>query len=194
MTDQALWYTTRAAGAVTLVLFTAVVVLGQVARLRVESRSWPRFMSADLHRNLSLLGLVFLALHIVTAVVDPFTSLGIAPVVAPFVSDYRRFWLGLGTTAFLLMLALVITSLLRGRVGARAWKVIHWASYAAWPLAVAHGLGTGTDAFSTWLFGITIACVATVGIVTTWRVVAAPPDPLGSARRVAAARHRANAA
>lgn len=192
MNSQALWFTTRAAGVVSLLLFTAVVVMGQLARLRVDSANWPRFLSADFHRNLSLLSLVFLVIHIVTAVVDPFTSLGIAPVVLPFGSSYRRFWLGLGTVAFEITLAVIITSLLRLRVGLRAWRTIHWLSYAAWPIAVLHGLGTGTDSNSAWLMGITIACVATVLVVTAWRLRAAPVDPLQSARRFAAERHRAS--
>jgi methionine sulfoxide reductase heme-binding subunit len=190
--SQALWFTTRAAGVVSLLLFTAVVVMGQLARLRVDSANWPRFLSADFHRNLSLLSLVFLVIHIVTAVVDPFTSLGITPVVLPFGSSYRRFWLGLGTLAFDITLAVIITSLLRLRVGLRAWRTIHWLSYAAWPIAVLHGLGTGTDSNSAWLMGITIACVAAVLVVTAWRLRAAPVDPLQSARRFAAERHRAS--
>lgn len=192
MNSQALWFTTRAAGVVSLLLFTAVVVMGQLARLRVDSANWPRFLSADFHRNLSLLSLVFLVIHIVTAVADPFTSLGIAPVVLPFGSSYRRFWLGLGTVAFEITLAVIITSLLRLRVGLRAWRTIHWLSYAAWPIAVLHGLGTGTDSNSAWLMGITIACVAAVLVVTAWRLRAAPVDPLQSARRFAAERHRAS--
>ena len=110
MTSEVLWFTTRAAGVVSLLLFTAVVVMGQLARLRVDSPGWPRFLTVDLHRNLALLSLVFLVIHIVTAVVDPFTSLGVAPVVLPFGSPYRRFWLGLGTVAFELTVALIISS------------------------------------------------------------------------------------
>jgi sulfoxide reductase heme-binding subunit YedZ len=137
---------------------------------------------------------VFLVIHIVTAVVDPFTSLGIAPVVLPFGSSYRRFWLGLGTVAFELTVAVIVSSLLRKRFGVRAWRVIHWLSYAAWPIAVLHGLGTGTDSFSRWLLAITIACVAAVLGVTVWRVRAAPLDPLLAARRLAGERHRASRA
>ena len=194
MTSEVLWFTTRAAGVVSLLLFTAVVVMGQLARLRVDSPGWPRFLTVDLHRNLALLSLVFLVIHIVTAVVDPFTSLGVAPVVLPFGSSYRRFWLGLGTVAFELTVALIISSLLRRQFGLRAWRAIHWLSYAAWPIAVLHGLGTGTDAFSRWLLAITIVCIAAVLGATVWRVRAAPLDPLQTARRLAGERHRASGA
>jgi methionine sulfoxide reductase heme-binding subunit len=190
VSSQALWFATRAAGVVSLLLFTAVVVMGQLARLRVASAAWPRFLSVDLHRNLALLSLVFLVIHIVTAVVDPFTSLGIAPVVLPFGSSYRRFWLGLGTVAFELTVAVIATSLLRARVGVGVWRAVHWLSYAAWPIAVVHGLGTGTDSFSPWLLAVTLLCVGAVLVTTVWRLRAAPLDPLRNVRRFAAERHR----
>ena len=145
MNDQVLWYTTRGAGAVSLVLLSAVVVLGLLARVRFETKAWPRFLSAAVHGDLALMTLVFLLLHIVTAVVDPFTHLGLVAAVVPFGSYYRTVWLGLGTIAFELLVAIVVTSLLRRYIGARVWRGIHWLAYASWPIAVIHGIGTGTD-------------------------------------------------
>ncbi|HEV7678849.1 MAG TPA: ferric reductase-like transmembrane domain-containing protein [Candidatus Dormibacteraeota bacterium] len=185
MNDMLLWYTARAAGLVSLVFLTAVVVLGVLARLRVEGRSWPRFLTAAVHRDLALMTLVFLALHIVTAVVDPFTHLGLTAVAVPFGSYYRPFWLGLGTISLYLLLAVVATSLLRKHIGARVWRGVHWASYALWPAAVVHGLGTGTDAFTIWSLAITIACVATVAGSLVWRLEAGPGDPLAAEKRAA---------
>ncbi len=124
MNDHLLWYTTRAAGTISLLFLTSVTVLGIVARMRVESARWPRFLSAALHGNLALLSVVFLVVHIVTAVVDPFTSLGITPVIVPFGSAYRTLWLGLGTLAFELMLAVIATSLVRTRIGHRTWRLV----------------------------------------------------------------------
>jgi DMSO/TMAO reductase YedYZ heme-binding membrane subunit len=188
MSDQLLWYTTRGAGAVSLILLSAVVVLGLLARLRVESRGWPRFLSAAVHRDLALMTLVFLLLHIITAVVDPFTHLGIVAAVVPFGSYYRTFWLALGTIAFELLLAIVATSLLRHRIGARSWRAIHWLAYASWPVAVLHGIGTGTDSSAGWMLAIDIACVAAVLGALAWRALAAPPDPLAGERRESAER------
>jgi methionine sulfoxide reductase heme-binding subunit len=188
MSDQLLWYTTRGAGAVSLVLLSAVVVLGLLARLRVEARGWPRFLSAAVHRDLALMTLVFLMLHIVTAVVDPFTHLGIVAAVLPFGSYYRTLWLGLGTIAFELLLAIVATSLLRHHIGARTWRAIHWLAYACWPIAVLHGIGTGTDGTAVWMLAIDVACVAAVLSALAWRALAAPPDPLAGERREATER------
>jgi methionine sulfoxide reductase heme-binding subunit len=186
MNDTLLWYTTRGAGMVSLVLLSAVAVLGLLARARVEGRGWPRFLTVALHRDLSLMALVFLTLHIVTAVVDPYAHLGITPVLVPFGSYYRTFWLGLGTVAFELMLALVVTSLLRHLIGARIWRGVHRLAYVAWPVAVAHGLGTGADAFSRWMLGITACCVSGVLAAAAWRLLS-PGDPLARERRAAAA-------
>lgn len=182
MSNSVLWYTTRGAGAVTLILLSTVVVLGILSTLRVQSDGWPRFLTTGLHRNLALMTLVFLSLHIVTAVVDPFTNLGWAAALIPFSSYYRTFWLGLGVIAFELLLAVVATSLVRGVMGHGAWRAIHWLTYAVWPVAVIHGLGTGTDTWSAWMLAITAACVAGVGMAIVLRLTSGSTDPLAAAR------------
>jgi methionine sulfoxide reductase heme-binding subunit len=182
VSNSLLWYATRGAGAVTEVLLTCVVVLGILSALRVQGKRWPRFVTTDLHRNLALMTLVFLALHIVTAVVDPFTSLGWAAAFIPFSSYYRTFWLGLGVISFELLLAILATSLVRGWLGHWVWRAIHWLTYAAWPFGIAHGLGTGTDSWSSWMLAITAACLAAVGFSVVWRLTATSRDPLASSR------------
>jgi sulfoxide reductase heme-binding subunit YedZ len=186
MTNTMLWYTARAAGLVSLVFLSVVVVLGILARLRVEGRSWPRFLTAAVHRDLALMTLFSLALHIVTAVVDPFTHLGLVAATVPFGSYYRPFWLGLGVISVDLIVAVILTSLLRRYIGARVWRLVHWLSYAAWPVAVVHGLGTGTDAFSIWALAITAICVLAVGAALVWRIEAGPADPLAGEKRAGA--------
>jgi methionine sulfoxide reductase heme-binding subunit len=180
--NSLLWYTTRGAGAVTLILLSVVVVLGILSTLRVQSPGWPRFLTTGLHRNLALMTLVFLGLHIVTAVVDPFTNLGWAAAVIPFSSYYRTFWLGLGAISFELLLAIVLTSLVRGFIGHGVWRAIHWLTYAAWPVGVVHGIGTGTDATSAWMLAITAGCVAAVGVAIVLRLTSGSKDPLAGAR------------
>ena len=182
MSNSLLWYTTRGAGTVTLILLSAVVVLGILSTQRVQAPLWPRFLTTGLHRNLALMTLVFLALHIVTSVVDPYTNLGWAAAFIPFSSYYHTFWLGLGVVSFELLLAIVATSLVRGHLGQRAWRLIHWLTYAAWPVGVLHGLGTGTDTFSAWMLAVTACCVAAVGVALVWRLASGPSDPLAEAR------------
>jgi methionine sulfoxide reductase heme-binding subunit len=182
MNDTILWYTTRGAGAVSLVLFSTVVVLGVLSTLRFESTSWPRFLTTGLHRNIALMALVFLALHVVTAVVDPFTHLGWLAAVVPFTSYYRTIWLGLGTVAFELLIAIAVTSLVRGFIGHAAWRAIHWLAYASWPIAVVHSFGTGTDNWSAWMLVIDVVCILAVGGSVAARLLMRSPDPLAADR------------
>jgi sulfoxide reductase heme-binding subunit YedZ len=143
-----------------------IVTAGSAAR----SRTWPRFLSAELHRNLSLFAVAFLLAHIVTAVADPYAKLGWRDAAIPFVSAYRPFWLGLGVVAAELVLALVVSSALRPLLGFRAWKTVHWLAYASWPVAIFHSLGTGTDAPATWSLAITAGCTLTVVAAIAWRI------------------------
>jgi predicted ferric reductase len=177
-----LWYTTRGAGAVTLLLLSAVMVLGVLSAARFESAGWPRFVTTGFHRNLSLLAVIFLALHIVTAVVDPYTNLDWVVAVIPFSSSYRTLWLGLGTVAFDLLLAVLLTSLLRIFIGRRTWRAVHWLAYASWPIAILHGFGTGTDAWSTWLLVLSAICITAVGWAVVARLMLPAADPLAADR------------
>jgi methionine sulfoxide reductase heme-binding subunit len=169
-----LWYLTRAAGLVTLVLLSASLALGIVNAGRFASERLPRFVIQGLHRNISLLALAFLALHVGTTVIDSYTSIGPQDALVPFLSPYKRFWLGLGAVASDTMLALTLTSLARQAIGHRWWRVLHWAGYACWPVAVAHGLGAGTDHGRAWVLGLTCACVATVLAAIGYRAVLVP--------------------
>lgn len=165
-----LWYTTRATGVVALVLLTATVALGIAGTARLETRAVPRIVRAGLHRNLSLLAVAFVAVHVVTTVLDPFAGIGFASAVIPFSSGYRPLWLSLGTIAFDLLLAVIISSLIRSRLPYRAWRAVHWLAYACWPIALWHGLGTGTDSRLPWLLALDAACVLFVAAAVSWRL------------------------
>ena len=169
----ALWYATRATGLVTLLLLTASVLLGILTTGRFAGGSWPRFLTVGLHRNLSLLVVTFLALHVGTTVVNKFVSIPLTAAFIPFASSYKMIWLSLGAVALDLLVALVATSLIRNRLGLRIWRWVHWAAYVCWPVALAHGLGAGTDRGTLWVFVLTIACAAMVAGVATWRFVGA---------------------
>ncbi|HYK96347.1 MAG TPA: ferric reductase-like transmembrane domain-containing protein [Candidatus Dormibacteraeota bacterium] len=171
MTTQILWFATRGAGIVSMLLFTAVVVLGVITTMRWQTERWPRFLTAELHRTVSLLSVVFLVVHILTAILDPFTNLGLAAALVPFASSYRPLWVGLGVVSVYLGVAVVVTSLLRERVGLRLWRAIHWLAYASWPLALLHTIGAGSDATATWMLVVDAACIVPVALAVAWRLI-----------------------
>jgi predicted ferric reductase len=175
--NQALWYASRATGLVSLVLLTATMVLGLLGAGRVSLAGWPRFAMTWLHRNLSLLTVAFLALHVAGAVIDPYAGIRWADAVIPFTSTYQPLWLGLGAVALDLMIAMIATSLLRDRIGLRLWRVLHMSAYACWPVALAHGLGVGgADSRRLWVLAIDVLCLVAVAGALAVRVTTSHPD------------------
>lgn len=166
----ALWYLSRATGVVTLVLLTLTVALGVANFKRLRTRRIPRFVVDMVHRNVALLSVAFLAIHVLTTVTDSYVSVGLLDAVLPFGSGYRPFWIGLGAVSVDLMLAVILTSLLRRRIGHRVWRATHWLAYASWPVALAHSLGTGTDAGARWMLLLSVVCVATVAVAVLVRI------------------------
>src|SRR6201992_1674276 len=138
--NTAFWYASGAPGVVPLVLLTAVMVIGILVNRQGRLPGLPRFAVTNLHRNLSLMAVVFIVIHVVTAVLDGYVSIPLISGVIPFTSGYEGFWLGLGAISLDLMLALIVTSLIRGRLSRRVWKAVHWVGYASWPIAFAHTL------------------------------------------------------
>jgi sulfoxide reductase heme-binding subunit YedZ len=169
MTD-ALWFFGRGTGVVALVLLAIVVALGIAARSGRTPFGLPRFAVSLLHRNAALLAVILLTGHVLSLYFDPYAQLRYFDLVVPFLGEYRPFWLGLGTLAFDLILALIVTSLLRHRLGLRAWRVVHWLAYLCWPIALLHGWQTGTDAASWWLRTVLVSCAALVVAAVAWRV------------------------
>ncbi len=156
------WYLTRSTGAVALILLTMSVLLGVLDVNRWNSARWPRFVVDGLHRNVSMLVLLFICLHVLTAVLDSFAPIAPSDAILPFLGVYRPFWLGLGAVAFDLLVAIAVTSVLRQRFGYRAWRVTHWLAYVCWPVALLHGLGTGSDVRAGWMLALSGACLLAV--------------------------------
>lgn len=157
-----LWFLTRSTGLIAFVLLTAAVALGIMATQRVATARWPRFASQRLHRNISLLAVLFLLTHLVTTLLDTFVRISWWTAVVPFASSYRTFDVALGTLALDLLILVTATSLGRGVTGHRWWRLVHWSAYAAWPLALAHYLGTGTDARKAWSLSLAVGCLGVV--------------------------------
>jgi sulfoxide reductase heme-binding subunit YedZ len=170
MNSTSLWYTTRATGIVGLVLLTLSMVLGLVTTNRARARNWPGFVQQEMHRRISMMAVVFLAIHVLTSILDTFVSISWWTIIVPFSSSYGRFWVGLGTISLDLMLAVFVSSLLRTRISPGSWRAIHWVAYLSWPIALAHTFGIGTDAGEGWVIILAVACILAVGVAFGWRL------------------------
>jgi methionine sulfoxide reductase heme-binding subunit len=164
------WYITRASGIVTLVLLTGTMILGITTTSRARARNWPGFAQQELHRRFSMLSIVFLAIHVLTSILDTYVHIGWLAVIVPFTSPYSRFWVALGTVALDFMMAVFLSSLLRSRMKPRIWRGIHWLAYGCWPVALAHTFGLGTDSGELWVIVVGALCVLSVGTALLWRI------------------------
>lgn len=172
MNAEILWYASRATGAVCLVLFTAAMVLGILTAARRSSGYLSRAAVLRLHRTLSITSMAFLAIHILTAIADNYVSLDFWDVLIPFRASWDPVWVGLGTVAVDLLLAIGITSALRRHLSAFAWRAVHLSSFAMWPIALIHGFGiSGGDGRGLWMLVVDICCIATVLTALTVRLL-----------------------
>ncbi|WP_230085601.1 ferric reductase-like transmembrane domain-containing protein [Arthrobacter sp. AQ5-05] len=171
--DNALWAFGRVSGFVALALFTVAVVLGILTRSGRRLFAIPRFSVVLIHRDISVLATVFLVLHVSSLMLDSFAKMNVIDVLVPFLGAFKPFWQGLGTVAFDLVLAVVVTGLLRHRIGQKTFRAVHWLTYAMWPIALAHAIGNGTNGTAGWFVLLAVGSVAVVGTAVVWRLSAA---------------------
>jgi predicted ferric reductase len=179
LTSPYLWYTTRATGIVTLVLFTLVVALGTLVANRIGGTMVGRFELNELHRSVSIVAMVFLVIHILTTVADSYVSTGLISVIVPMTSTYKRVGVALGTVGFDLIVAVWLSSLLKVRIENRSWRFIHWFSWLAFIAAIVHSFLIGTDTRSGAGLVLVGVCAATVAAAALWRYVARPARASG---------------
>jgi sulfoxide reductase heme-binding subunit YedZ len=170
MSSTTFWYVTRASGIVALVLLTLTMLLGLATTNRTRARNWPGYAQQELHRRISLIALVLVGIHVVTSVLDSFVDISWAAVIVPFTSSYGRLWVGVGTISLDLMVAVLVSSLLRSRLRPATWRALHWLAYLCWPVALAHTFGMGTDAGEPWVIALAAVCILSVGTALVWRL------------------------
>jgi Ferric reductase like transmembrane component len=167
------WEVARASGFMAYGLLTASVVIGLVVSLKWRSPRWTRFITTELHRFVTLLALIFTALHTVTVAIDPFIKFTPVEVLVPFVSHYRPLWIALGIAATYLVIAVYASVWIRSRIGYAWWRRFHYLSFAAFVLTLVHGLGTGSDTRTPWAIGVYAGSVVLVGVLFSVRAL--PP-------------------
>jgi DMSO/TMAO reductase YedYZ heme-binding membrane subunit len=182
MWETIAWMVARAGGFTAYVLLTLAVALGLALSLRWQSTRWPRLITNDLHRFLTLLSLAFVAVHGLAVWLDPFMRFGWTEVLVPFMSHYRPLWMALGIVAGYLALAVWLSTELRPRIGYAWWRRLHSLAFAVYALATAHGLATGSDTRTSWALGLYAGSALLVGSLLGVRLL----TPVGTQSRAEA--------
>ena len=179
LTTPYLWYTTRATGIVAMLLFTLVVALGTLVANRVGGTFIGRFEVNEVHRSLSMVAVVFLAIHILTTVADSYVSTGLISAVVPMTSAYKRVPVALGAVSFDLILAVWVSSLLKLRIKNASWRFIHWFSWLGYAISLVHAYLTGTDGHQGLGMVLVAGCAGLVALAALWRYLGRPTRAAG---------------
>jgi sulfoxide reductase heme-binding subunit YedZ len=170
------WDLARAAGLVAYGLLTASVALGLALSLGWRSARWNRFVTNEIHRFATLMALLFVGLHGVAILLDPFIAMGPADVLVPFVTTYRPAWVGFGILAGYLVAAVYLSERVRGRIGYAWWRRFHATAFVAFVLALVHGLATGSDTRAPWALGLYAVTGGLVVALLGLRLLPPPPS------------------
>lgn len=155
-----LWYLARAAGITAFACLSVATGLGALTAgngRTIERRVIWQYM----HRTAAMVGVALIGLHILTLLADPYANVGVSGLF-PFGSGYRPLAVTFGVLSLYLVVAVIVTGLLRGRMarsapGARRWRYIHVTAYAAWAASAWHFLQAGSDSNSWWARAILVA-------------------------------------
>jgi sulfoxide reductase heme-binding subunit YedZ len=161
------WLMSRASGVVALGLVTASVVLGLLmANKLLRGRN-----VAAIHEQLSITGLVAIAVHGLTLLPDPWLHPGVSGIAIPFTMGYRTLFTGLGILAGYLTAVLGLSFYARRRIGAKLWRKLHRFTVLAYLMALVHTIGAGTDMGTPWLRTFLFVTAAPVAVLFAVRLV-----------------------
>ena len=177
MRDPTFWILARASGMTAYVLLTSSVLAGLVVKSRPFGRALRAGTVTDTHRFLALLALGAVAVHGLALVLDSTVKIGLAALLVPGLASYRPLWTGLGVASAELALLIVISFRLRPKIGPKAWRRLHWATYAVFAAATVHGVAAGTDSSRPWASALYLGAIGSVTFATAWRVLSRASSP-----------------
>ena len=172
--DPTFWLLARAAGMTAYVALSLSVLAGLVLKSRPLGTRLRPPVVLGIHRTLALSGLLALVLHGVALVLDSTVHVSPLALLIPGLVDYRPAQTALGVVAGNLMLVIYASFAVRRRIGMRAWRLLHWATYAVFAAATVHGLFAGTDSSRPWALGIYLSGLFAVVLAATWRFLVPP--------------------
>jgi methionine sulfoxide reductase heme-binding subunit len=169
------WIISRAAGTAALLLSSVAVGVGLTMGGRMIKGRGIDLRAA--HEALSLATLVAIVVHAVTLLGDTFLKPTVLDLTVPFASGYKEPWMSMGIVAGWGLIALGVSYYFRTRIGQARWRRLHRWTALAWILGLAHSLGEGTDAGTTWFLVLTAIAVLPAAVLLVVRHLPSTPVP-----------------
>ncbi len=178
--DRVVWELIRASGISAVILLTVAVSMGISVNVRALDSLMKRAWVNEAHQFVALLAVVFTLSHLVLVVANRHVPISLGESLIPLSSSWRPSALALGTMSLYLSSLLVLSSYFKALIGHRAWRLIHYAGFAGWGAAIAHGLTAGSDTGLVWMQYLYLLAFAAVMFLTVFRILA----PTRTARQV----------
>jgi predicted ferric reductase len=124
-----------------------------------------------LHEHLAWLGLAITGLHVAALLGDSYLPFHVIALLVPLTAPYRPAAVALGIMAMYLSVIITGSFSVRARIGHRAWRAIHTASFGAYALATAHGVLAGSSMGQPWMQWLYLGSGATVLFLTYYRLM-----------------------
>jgi predicted ferric reductase len=168
------WFLSRGSAVVAFWLLWLSMTMG-VTMTNKMAQIWPGIPPAyEVHQYTSLLGLGFALFHALILTGDHFIKFTALTVLIPFTShDYRPVWVGIGQVAFYVWVVVAFTFYIRGKIGAKTWRLIHLGSYASFLAVMVHGIYSGTDTAAVWTYYSYWFSGGSLLFLTIFRILAA---------------------
>jgi sulfoxide reductase heme-binding subunit YedZ len=139
------WVSSRLLAFIAYGAIAGSVIYGLLLSTKLLDAVAHRPITFTLHQDLAAVGLGLAGIHGALLGLDRTVPASIGELAIPFATTYRPLWVGFGQLAFWLSAAVVASFYLRRRIGQRAWRLLHYATFLAFVGATAHGIGAGTD-------------------------------------------------
>jgi predicted ferric reductase len=144
---KAFWYLSRATAISSYMLLWVSMLLGVTMTGKLAQNASTKAGIFEMHKFTSIMGLFFAAFHALILLGDQFLHFTLASILLPFSATvYRPLWVGLGQLGFYLWVIIVFSYYLRKQISRKGWRLVHYASFACFLLALIHSITSGTDA------------------------------------------------
>lgn len=168
---KAFWYLSRSTGVVAYLLLWVSIVFGMVVSNKM-ARLWNGGPTAvELHQFVTWLAIAFGFFHAFILLGDKFIQASVAQVLLPFAyTGFEPFWVGMGQVALYLTIIVAVSFYFRKQMGYRAWRLLHYVSFAVYSLLTLHGIFAGSDTTHPLMIAVYAVCAASVYFLLIVRI------------------------